>query len=569
MTSGNTHTYEYMTIDSLLSSMSIEHKAGQMLCYGFNGVYPHRDTLASIANQHVAGLRCTPFGRKFLPYLQEGQSGYENAYRAPVWDERTYLSPAHAPVLSGKQFADVMNTLRQQSIETGAGIPLYTVVDCEGNESSNLLTAEMFGFPHPMGLAKSGDPALCRDVAYVIGRQLKAAGIDWLHSPVLDVNTYPDNPEIGTRSYSDDPEIVAEYATMSLEGFEKAGIISTGKHFPGRGASRDDAHFGVPVIDESADCMRDVHLAPYRALINAGLPVVMLAHTVYPSLDPSGEIATLSKPIVTGVLREELAFNGIIMTDSFTMGGLIAKYDVVEAALMSIEAGVDLILMKAENALRSDIHTAIVKAVQSGRISEERITESVIRMLKLKKKYGLLDEPYGIVDSDKTEEVHKTPTHKEVARKASAAAAHILHDRSHVLPIKPLSKVLVLDYQAPVHMRMNTIDCHSGALYEALQEKGVNAHVIVYDHSHIDDNWDMIKTFADEADYIVVSGFYTRGHAGGREKYEKLLTCGSPCIFVTDSPFPLSLPENADAVIVIYSQFATAMDAAANILITP
>ena len=222
-------------IDQLINSMTLEQKIGQMLALGFSGTYPHPDIVRMIEQYHVAGFRVTPAGRKFVRYLKPGSPGEARVVRALEPDEREYGANIAAPNVPPVEYARVLNTLRQRALDTGAHIPLYFALDFEGSQSIDYYAPGMSGFPHPMGLAQSGDPTLARRVARAIGAQLNAVGINWIHSPYLDVNTDPRNPKINTRSYSPDPQIVAEYATQALLGFNDANLIATGKHFPGRG----------------------------------------------------------------------------------------------------------------------------------------------------------------------------------------------------------------------------------------------------------------------------------------------------------------------------------------------
>ncbi|HEX9117570.1 MAG TPA: glycoside hydrolase family 3 N-terminal domain-containing protein, partial [Anaerolineae bacterium] len=462
-------------VDALLARMTLEEKIGQMLAFGFSGSYPHPDILRMIERYHVAGFRVTPAGRKFVRYLKPGSPGEARVVRPPEPDEREYGASLPAPALPPAGYAAVLNTLRQRSLETGAGIPLYFALDLEGNLSLDYYAPGMAGFPHPMGLAQSGDPDLCRRVARSIGRQMAAVGINWIHSPTLDVNTDPHNPEINTRSYGPDPGIVAEYATQTLRGFDEAGILATGKHFPGRGHSALDAHFDVPVIGESRARLDAIHLAPYRALIRAGLPAIMLAHSIFPALDPSRNLATLSRSIITGLLREELGFDGVVMTDSFTMGGLANQFEIPDAAIAAIAAGVDLILLKDENALRGEVYAALLAAVRERRLSEDRVERAVRRVLAAKERIGLLAGSQGLVDIDRVEARLFDPEHAAVAAEAAAAATVVLRQQEGLLPLPPGARVLVVEEASVLHRRLNDRIAYPGALHHALLAAGVDA----------------------------------------------------------------------------------------------
>ncbi len=566
------------SINQVLQSMTLEQKIGQMLVFGFSGTYPHADILRMIEQYHVAGFRVTPGSRKFVRELKPGSAGEPRVRRSLEPDERAFGARIGASNVPPKEYARTLNTLRQCSIETGAGIPLYFALDFEGNQSIDYYTPGMSGFPHPMGLAQSGDPSLARRVAQSIGKQLNAVGINWIHSPVLDVNTDPMNPEINTRSYSPDPKIVVEYGLQSLLGFDDANIIATGKHFPGRGQSAQDAHYDVNVIRESRERMDEIHFAPYRALIEAGLPAIMLAHSSYPALDPSGTIATISKPIIQDVLRGELGFDGVVMTDSFTMGGLANQYEIPEAAIRAVEAEVDLILLKDENALRGEVYCGLIDAVRGKRLTEDRINESVRRVLTAKARIGLIDGTRGLVDLDRVEEKLFDAEHGRVASEAAEKSVVVLRDRARVLPLKPGARVLVVEQVNGLHRRINDPAAYPGALHHALIENSVDVIYTDFEATSFDEAWQIIQARAADADVIVHTGYYERASANisgaGASSYagsnasfhERFLTLGKPTIFVCNSPYSYLVPPPMPTVIVTFSSFAASMQAAALVL---
>ncbi len=554
------------TVDAFLGRMDLRERVGQMLCYGFCGTYPHPDIVEVIERYHPAGFRVTPYAKKFVRYLSDDHPGVARVRRDPELRERVYNSSAGPVRCSAAEYADVLNTLRRRSLETGAGVPLYFSLDFEGNGSADFLPRGAFSFPHPMGLAAADDPSLCRRVGRATADQLKPIGIDWVHSPCVDVNTDPSNPEIGTRSYGPLPELVAEMATQTITGYREGRLVATAKHFPGRGHSALDAHHDVPIIEESDDRMRGVHLAPYRALIEAGLPAVMLAHSVYPALDGSHEVSTLSGPIVTGVLRRELGFDGVIITDSFTMGGLVARYEVPEAAVRSIEAGVDVILLKDENALRGEVYKALLEAVRSGRISESRVDESVRRVLTVKDEHGLLSGEMGIVDPQAAEESLRNPRNAEIAAEAAAGSAVVLRDDGLATSLPADSRVLVIEQPHGMHLLHGSAHAHCGSLFEALLARGVDAIYTDYDAGRLDRAWPAITERASHADVIVHTGWYDRGRRSPRADLERIESLKKPTVLVCNCPYPMLVPEPARNVVVTFSPTTESISAAADIL---
>lgn len=556
------------TVSNILNSASVEDKIGQLLCFGFSGVYPHRDIMDAIKKYRVAGFRTTPFGRKFQRYFGSDHPGAERVMREPEYLERVYGSHlTTAPRVSAERYAETLNKMRECAMESGSGIPLYFATDFEGNVSIDFRSQGIEGFPHPMGLAASGSPELSYRVAKAIGQQLKAVGFNWLHSPVLDVNTEPKNPEISTRSYSAIPETVIKYAKECLRGFDESGIIATGKHFPGRGSSVADVHFGVAVINDDKQTLRDTHLAPYKALIEAGLPAIMLAHSIYPAIDPEQEIATLSKAVINDVLRGELGFDGVIMTDSFTMGGLVAKYDVDEAAIMCVEHGVDLILLKDENALRGEVYNALLNAVKTGRISEERLEEAVTHVLTAKERCGLLDGSGGIVPADKAHEIIGSEFIRNTAQDAAEESIVVLRDDDKLLPLKDGVKVFVVEEVFSVLDSLNDELSHVGALYETLLDNGVDATMVDFEANESFENvWPLIQKRAAEADVLIHTGYFNRGgkHEERAEYHKRIAALDTPSIFVSNCPYELVVPKESKTVLVTFSLFNRSLKAAAD-----
>lgn len=550
-------------VDKLLNGMTLEQKIGQMFCLGFCGTYPYPDIIEMIEKYHVAGFRVTPQARKFIRYLGADHPGAARVERKPEYNERRVGSSYNVPILTPREYAEVLNTLRQRSIETGAGIPLYFSLDFEGNGKGDVMGPNIWGVPHPMGLAAAGDKELTRKVGRLVGRQLKAVGVDWVHSPDMDVNTDPANPEIGTRSFSPDPDVCAEFGLQMYLGYRDSKLVATGKHFPGRGHSAKDAHYDVPVIEESGERMREVHLAPYRPLIEQGLPCIMLAHSVYPSLDPSNEISTLSKPIVTGVLREELGFDRVIITDSFTMGGLVARYEVPEAAVRAFEAGVDLLLLKDENALRSEVFEAVFAAVRSGRITEDQVEKSVRRVLDVKEEYGLLDPADCMVDLDKVDEILAEPESREISRESSRRTVVTLRS-GDALPVKKGARILVAEETMGPH----TSQMHCGYLYEALLERGADARFIDWARKDgLTRAMPVIEEMAAESDVIVFTGYYSRQEGCGREMYQRLASMGKPAIAVVNAPYGIIVEDSWSNVIVHFNPTAFSMQKVADIIL--
>jgi beta-N-acetylhexosaminidase len=322
-------------VEKILSKMTLEEKLGQMMTFEFCGTRITPDVIRSITKYHCGGLRVTPHIFEALDYSKRHGISKEQEYQR--------LSPYAGP----EQYAEMINELQRLAKKRPHGIPLHISLDQEGDWSQDLSRGGVNLFPSAMGLAATGDPKLVYHSFKAVATQLRAQGINMLHSPVLDVNTNPLNPEIGTRSFSDDPETCVKFALQQIKAFRDAGVIATGKHFPGRGDSAVDVHFTMDVNKSNKDRLMKVELYPYLKLIAAGLPAIMTAHNLYPALDDSGKPASVSPKIIKGFLRKELGFNGIVTSDAMGMRGVIEMYkDYADACAASLAAGNDLTLAK-------------------------------------------------------------------------------------------------------------------------------------------------------------------------------------------------------------------------------
>ncbi|GAA1665962.1 glycoside hydrolase family 3 protein [Kribbella yunnanensis] len=328
------------------------------------------------------------------------------------------------------QVATLSNQLQETAIGTGLHVPLLIATDQEQGVVTRIgPPATQFGGNMALGATRSTADA--RTAAAITGQELKAIGIRQDYAPDADVNVNALNPVIGTRSYSSDPKLVSDMTAAQVHGFQRdAGITATAKHFPGHGDTVDDSHNDLPTINHTLAQWNAIDAPPFKAAIKAGIDSIMTAHIVVPALDPSGDPATLSKPILTGVLRKQLGFRGVIVTDGLEMAAVRQEYGDAEVAVRAIEAGVDQLLLPPAPDVQ---YNAVLDAVRSGRISERRIDESLLRILLLKLKNGVLFQPY--VD------VAKVPAAMGPA--ASLATAQKIVDKSITL-IKDNAKTLPL-----------------------------------------------------------------------------------------------------------------------------
>ncbi|MCC6178070.1 MAG: hypothetical protein IT305_22435 [Chloroflexi bacterium] len=276
--------------------------------------------------------------------------------------------------------------------QEGALRPLIAI-DHEGGLVQRIKDIPNLGANWDFGARNPSDLQACQR-GQTHAQQLSQLGFSMNLAPVLDVNNNPANPVIGTRSYGDDPELVARLGAAYIQGLQGNGIVAVGKHFPGHGNTSTDSHLGLPSLPQSLDDLEKVELVPFRRAIGVGVSAIMSAHIVFPAVDPTGAPATLSRPIMTGLLRERLGFQGLtISDDTGAMKAITDNYTPGDAAVRAVNAGVDLVIMSAELSRQQQARDGLLDALQSGRLSRERVDEAVRHVLEVKARYGLLGGP--------------------------------------------------------------------------------------------------------------------------------------------------------------------------------
>jgi len=343
------------------------------------------------------------------------------------------------------QIAELSGDLQRVALDSGAGVPLIVAIDQEQGIVTRV-GPPATQLPGNMALGAGRSTEDSRAAARITGTELRAMGINQNFAPDADVNVNPANPVIGVRSFSSDPQLAADLTAAAVHGYEDdADIAASAKHFPGHGDTATDSHLGVPLITHTREQWEQIDLPPFRAAIEAGIDSIMTAHIVVPSLDPSGVPATLSEPIITGVLREELGFGGVVYTDALTMQGVRDEYSDAEIPVLALKAGVDVLLMPAEGAM-DEAYDGVLDAVRSGEISEDRIDESLRRILELKWYRGIVESP--VADPSAVDDVVGTPEHLEEAQAITDRTTTVVTNDG-TLPVDPAgTEILVLGSSA-------------------------------------------------------------------------------------------------------------------------
>ncbi|MFE9481939.1 glycoside hydrolase family 3 protein [Streptomyces spororaveus] len=396
---------------ALLDRMSLDEKIGQLFvsrAYGHSATDPD----PADAEQNLAA-----FGVRTAAEVVSRHHLGGIIYFA--WAHNT-----RAP----QQIAALSVGLQQAALTTGARIPLLLSTDQEHGAVARIGKPATL-LPGAMALGAAGSTAHARRAARIAGSELAALGIRQDYAPVADVNVNPANPVIGVRSFGSDPRAVAELVAAQVRGYQGAGVAATAKHFPGHGDTETDSHVGLPVMRHTRAAWEELDEPPFRAAVEAGVDAIMTAHIVFPALDPSGDPATLSRPIVTGLLRERLGFTGVVVTDALDMAGVRQKYGDDRVPVLALLAGCDQLLNAPDLALAQ---RSVRAAVESGELTEARIEESVLRILELKTRRGLFDEAY--TTGRDVDAVVGAQEHLDAADAIAGATTTLLADPRGLVP---------------------------------------------------------------------------------------------------------------------------------------
>ncbi|WP_040907128.1 glycoside hydrolase family 3 protein, partial [Streptomyces griseoflavus] len=437
---------------ALISRMTLEEKVGQlfvMRVYGHSATDPDQADID--ANLKEIGVRTAA---EMLARYRVGGIIYF------AWAHNTR---------DPHQIADLSNGIQKASLGLPRGLPVLVSTDQEHGIVARVGEPATL-FPGAMAVGAGGSRADARTLGRIAGLELRALGIRQNYSPVADVNVNPANPVIGVRSFGSDPQSVADLVAAEVKGYESSHIASTAKHFPGHGDTVDDSHAKLPYIHHTRDQWEQLDAPPFEAAIAAGIDSIMTAHIVVPALDPSEDPATLSRPILTGILREELGYDGVVVTDSLGMEGVRTKYGDDRVPVLALKAGVDQLL----NPPSLDVAwNAVLNAVRDGELTEDRLDESILRVLRLKAKLGLFKDPY--VTHAGVDRTVGTRSHLATADRITERTTTLLVNEGGLLPLSRRRTPKLLVVGADPASPSGTTGPPTGVLAGALTELGFTA----------------------------------------------------------------------------------------------
>ncbi|MBI5080239.1 MAG: beta-N-acetylhexosaminidase [Chloroflexi bacterium] len=411
----NNPTPQPAMIDSILSKMTLEQKVGQLIVIGF------------------MGPKLTPELRQMIEQYHIGN---------------VILFSLNQNIESPQQLAQLNHDLQTTAVHSGHP-GLFICIDQEGGRVTRLFENKGFTeFPSAMAIGATNKPENAERIARAIAVEMKTLGLNVNFAPVLDVNNNAVNPIIGTRSFSSDPNIVARFGVAFLKGLQSEGVLAFGKHFPGHGDTGTDSHIALPTVPHDLDRLNKIEFVPFKAAMQNDVAGIMTAHVTFPAIDPTEKLAaTLSPKILSGLLRDEMKYNGLLVTDSLEMGAIgESGYPPPKAAATALKAGADLLLFNKGFDDHKKAIALIIAQVKSGEIPQARLDEAVKRILIAKQKFGVI-APAPINVGDAASRVG-TAEIKSISRDIAAQSITLLRDDAKLLPLKPGANVYVIETPA-------------------------------------------------------------------------------------------------------------------------
>lgn len=451
--------------------------------------------------------------------------------------------------------ATLINQAQRTAAQHGAPVPLIVAVDHEGG-LINRFGSKLTWFPSNMALAATDSLDNARAEARVMAEELSTLGINMNLAPVMDVNSNPDNPVIGIRSFGSNPDDVARFGTAMIDTFQANGLIATAKHFPGHGDTSVDSHTMLPVIPHGRMRLDAVELVPFRAAIEADVDAIMTAHIALPEIEPTpGLPATLSKTVLTGLLREELGFNGLIATDSLGMGALDQTFGVIDATAMAFQAGADLLMFGADPghtpAEQYPAYQNLLALVRDGTISREHLDASVRRILLVKGQMGILD--WQPTSTSEIPTRVRTAEHLALADRIAEQSVTLLKNDQQLLPLRSEQRTLL------VYPEFET------ELEPAIREYGTQIDAVPVSVNPGQDEIDQVISAARGADVIIVATANARRHPGQIALVESLRDLPT-VVLALQSPYDLLAFPGQSTYLAIYGDVPTSIHVAAKVL---
>ncbi|MEU5207673.1 glycoside hydrolase family 3 protein [Streptomyces sp. NPDC020742] len=528
----------------LIARMSPEEKVGQlfvMRVYGHSATAP--DPADAAANQKEIGVANAA---ELVAKYQVGgiiYFGWANNTRNP------------------HQIAELSNGIQKAAAALRVPVPVLISTDQEHGIVARV-GAPATLFPGAMALGAGGSRDDARTAGRIAGQELYAMGVRQDYAPDADVNVNPANPVIGVRSFGADPQAVARMVGGQVKGYQDGGVAACAKHFPGHGDTDTDSHVGLPYIRHSAEEWERLDAPPFRAAIAAGIDSIMTAHIVVPAFDPSEDPATLSRPILTGILRERLGYDGVVVTDSLGMEGVRQKYGDARVPVLALKAGVDQLLNPPD---LSVAHAAVLGALRNGELSERDIDAKLLRILLLKERRGLFKDPY--TSREAVDRVVGTRGHLTTADRIADRTTTLLRNDTGVLPLSRRRERRVLVVGPDPAAPSGTGGPPTGVLAKAFTELGFTATALSTGMSPDRQQIDQAVAALGERDAVVVATYNVTASSAQRTLVRALLDTGKPVVqLAVRNPYDIAQLDGVRAALASYSWTDVELRAAARVI---
>jgi len=553
-----------------IAKMSLLEKCGQLLTFTWRGAYLTPSGIEQVTRLHAGGLCLEPYALETCKNLYWGRSQIDPNFREPddYFDiAHTYFdSRSFGVSVTPEELTEALNRLQEIAMNRDSGIPLHITIDMEGDFKNDYTAGRVLQFPPPMGITAIGDVDLAYKIANLMGRQMAAMGVTQFYHPVCDVNINPLNPEIGVRSFGDDPDVCARFIDATVRGYEDAGITATIKHFAGRGDSATDAHDTLDVCRGDKKRMQEVELKAFQAGVDAGASALMTAHTIFPAYDEEYP-ATLSKKILTDLLRGEMGFDGIVVSDAIGMAAILKKWPLPRACALAIKAGVDTILLKADDESRSQCLFGIKQAVETGELSEARVDDAVRRLLNRKYDQGLFEKA-GKMDPKETTAIVRSKENIDFSWEVARKALLVVRDDKKLLPLGGDKRILVIEQCIPYEFLGKDLYSHAHMFSEQMTRHSVNLILDDTGFHAEEDEVEEALNLAREADLVVMTNYYARIEKRGNNTHlvKALKAAGHDVVVVTNFPYRKGTTTAADAVVCNFSGTPDSIRVSADLL---
>lgn len=511
------------------ADLSLEQKVGQMFICGFNALTPNEHAKILIEQYQVGGICYFRRNVKTLPQLAE------------------------------------LSESLQQLASDSQKFPLLISIDQEGGMVARIDHEGISRIPGNMALGAAGSAEDSYRVAQIGARELRSLGVNMNFAPCLDVNNNPRNPVIGVRSFGEDPQAVAALGTAAMKGYQEEGVSATAKHFPGHGDTSVDSHLGRASVPHDLERLRSVELYPFAQAIQNGVDAIMTAHVSFPAIEPSDLPATLSHAVLTGLLREEMGFEGLIITDCLEMHAISKEYGIPEGAIRAIEAGADCVLVSHNLSEQTAAITAVIEAVRSGRLPVELIDKAVDRILALKQRNAKLTEELPVYPIGEVAEETK-----QLLAQIAGRGITLVKDEGQ-LPLKPEQAVAVIWPELLQATQVDEAWSKSYTLGDALRSYGVQADDLRVGTDMSDEEVEQAVKAAEGYKQIVVATYTSESSlpAGQRKLVNKLAELEDVALVIvaTRNPYDINDLPPVPTYLCSYENTPYYMNAAAGVLI--